>query len=378
MNDSANRALLPAGLPDILPPEAQHEASVVALLMEGFAGQGFDPVKPPLIEFEDSLFAGPGAALARSSFRLMDPASGRMLAVRPDMTPQISRIAATRMSDAPRPLRLSYAGEVLRVKASQLRPERQFVQAGIELIGSASCEADAEVVRLAHEGLESLGIEGVSVDLTLPTLVPALCQGLDLSADDLVRLRDALDHKDPARLAGLPGQALFEGLLRASGPVGKALAALEKLKLSDAALSEIGRLKAVAAAIQRDAPGMTLTVDAVESRGFEYHCGVAFTLFAKGQSFELGRGGRYAVDGEPATGVTLFMDTVLKCTPLKAARPRLYLPVGTSWESGQSWRAKGYATVAGLESVTDAKAEAKRLGCGFWLNNNEIKDIKES
>jgi ATP phosphoribosyltransferase regulatory subunit len=375
MNDPVNRALLPAGLPDILPPEAAHEASVVALLMDGFAANGYDPVKPPLIEFEDSLFSGPGAALARASFRLMDPASGRMLALRPDMTPQISRIAATRLADVPRPLRLSYAGEVLRVKASQLRPERQFAQAGIELIGSSSSEADGEIVRLAHEGLERLGITDVSVDLTLPTLVPAVVAGLGLSETDQAKLRDALDHKDPARLGGLPSQALFEALLRASGPADKALAALEGLSLPPAAKAEIALLKAVAGAIMRDAPNMTLTIDAVESRGFEYHCGVAFTLFAKGQSFELGRGGRYAVDGQPATGATLFMDTVLKCAPRQAAKPRLYLPLGTPRDVGLAWQSKGYATVAGLEPAADPGLEATRQGCACWLKNNEIVKI---
>jgi ATP phosphoribosyltransferase regulatory subunit len=375
MNDPANRALLPAGLPDILPPDAQHEARVVALLMEGFTQHGYQPVKPPLIEFEDSLFSGSGAALARASFRLMDPASGRMLAVRPDMTPQISRIAATRLADMPRPLRLSYAGEVLRVKASQLRPERQFTQAGIELIGSAASEADAEIVRLAHEGLERIGIEDVSVDLSLPTLVPALSEGLKLSDDEQAKLRDALDHKDPARLAGLPGQDLFEALLRAGGPADKALDKLDKLALPQPAKAEIGLLRAVAGAVMRDAPRMTLTIDAVENRGFEYHCGVAFTLFAKGQSFELGRGGRYQVDGQPATGATLFMDTVLKCAPRQAAQPRLYLPLGAPSQAGQAWRAKGYVTVAGLDPVPDPAQEARRQGCGFWLKNNEIVEI---
>ncbi|MBF0355068.1 MAG: ATP phosphoribosyltransferase regulatory subunit [Alphaproteobacteria bacterium] len=377
MNDTAARALLPAGLPDILPPEAQHEASVVALLMEGFAGQGCAPVKPPLIEFEDSLLSGSGAGLARSSFRLMDPASGRMLALRPDMTPQISRIASTRMADVPRPLRLSYAGEVLRVQASQLRPERQFAQAGIELIGSDNAEADAEIIRLAHEGLERLGIQGVSVDLTLPTLVPAVADGLGLDEGALARLRDALDHKDPARLQGLSGQKLFESLLRATGPADKALAALEALDLPPRARAEIARLKAVAAAVRRDAPSMTLTVDAVESRGFEYHCGVAFTLFASGQSFELGRGGRYLAGGEGAVGATLFMDTVLKCAPMKAAQPRLYLPLGTAWETGQGFRDQGFSTLAALELATDAKKDAIRLNCTHWLNQGRAVSVRE-
>ncbi len=136
MNEPANRALLPAGLRDILPPFAEYEAKVVGRLAKYFTAHGYERVKPPLIEFEESLLSEAGAAMAPHSFRLMDPVSQRMLAVRADMTLQVARIATTRLANAPRPLRLSYAGQVLRVRGSQLRPERQFGQAGIELIGA--------------------------------------------------------------------------------------------------------------------------------------------------------------------------------------------------------------------------------------------------
>ncbi|MBX9634247.1 MAG: ATP phosphoribosyltransferase regulatory subunit, partial [Magnetospirillum sp.] len=138
MNDFANRALLPAGLRDILPLDAEHEAGVVGRLMAHFAAQGYERVKPPLIEFEETLLAGAGAATASQCFRVMDPLSQKMMGVRADLTPQVARIAVTRLAGAARPLRLSYAGQVLRVKGSQLRPERQFGQAGIELIGNDS------------------------------------------------------------------------------------------------------------------------------------------------------------------------------------------------------------------------------------------------
>ena len=114
MNDEfAKRALLPAGLRDVLPPDAGFEAGVVEHLLGSLAGHGYERVKPPLVEFEESLLAGAGAAMAGATFRLMDPASQRMMGVRADITPQIARIAATRLAGAPRPLRLSYAGEVL-------------------------------------------------------------------------------------------------------------------------------------------------------------------------------------------------------------------------------------------------------------------------
>src|SRR5476651_1254647 len=157
-----NPALLPAGLRDLLPPEAETEASAVEALMAVFAAHGYQRVKPPMLEFEDSLLAGSGAAVAEQTFRLMDPDSQRMMGVRADMTLQVARLAATRLANAPRPLRLSYAGEVLRVGAAQLNPERQLRQIGCELIGSLDAAADAEIVLLAYSALTELGVTGLS------------------------------------------------------------------------------------------------------------------------------------------------------------------------------------------------------------------------
>ena len=112
----------------------------------------------------------------------MDPVSQRMMALRADMTLQVARIAATRLGRQPRPLRLSYAGQVLRVKGSDLRPERQFGQAGVELIGAASAEADVEVILLAAEAIAALGVSQLSIDLNLSTLVPAVIAGLGLES----------------------------------------------------------------------------------------------------------------------------------------------------------------------------------------------------
>ena len=108
-DDPINPALLPAGLRDLLPPDAETEAASVEALMEVFAAHGYARVKPPLLEFADSLLAGAGGAVAEQTFRLMDPDSQRMMGLRADTTPQVARIAATRLATASRPLRLSYA-----------------------------------------------------------------------------------------------------------------------------------------------------------------------------------------------------------------------------------------------------------------------------
>ena len=151
MTDFSDKALLPAGLSDVLAPDAAFEASVLERLLDWFSRHGYDRVKPPLVEFEDGLLTGTGAGLSEQTFRLMDPVSQKMMGVRADITPQVARIAATRLTRAPRPLRLSYAGQVLRVRGSQLRPERQFTQAGAELIGASETAADAEVIQMAAE-----------------------------------------------------------------------------------------------------------------------------------------------------------------------------------------------------------------------------------
>ncbi len=377
MNDSANRALLPAGLRDILPPDAAFEADVVHRVMTDFAAHGYERVKPPLIEFEHSLLGDSGPGTAAQTFRVMDPLAQRMMAVRPDMTLQIARIVTTRLNTAPRPLRLSYAGQVLRVKGSQLRPERQFGQAGIELIGSDSPAADVEVVLLAAAALAAIGVEEVSVDLGLPTLVPLVCGalGLDVAAPGL---RDALDHKDVATVASLGGAAasLLCALIDACGPAEQALAKLKALSLPPAAAAERDRLAEVAGRIAAAAPHLRLTVDPVENRGFEYHTGITFAIFSRRSAAELGRGGRYRPGGsEPAVGATLFMDGVLAALPGPKPPRRVFVPAGSA--GAAELRAAGWATVAGLEPVADARAEARRLGCSHVFENGAAVAVTE-
>ncbi|HET9018360.1 MAG TPA: ATP phosphoribosyltransferase regulatory subunit, partial [Acetobacteraceae bacterium] len=358
-----NPALLPAGLRDLLPPDAETEAASVETLMECFAAHGYQRVKPPLLEFEDGLLAGTGAATAEQTFRLMDPESHRMMGLRADMTPQVARIATTRLAHAPRPLRLCYAGQCLRVRATQIAPDRQMAQAGIELIGADSPAADAEMVLVGAEALAALGLTRLSFDLTLPPLVPTLMEAAGIPADKRTPLARALDRKDAAAVAdrGGPLARTLTDLLLAAGSADRALAALAAAALPPAAAILAERLADTVAAIRARAPDLKLTVDPVEFRGFRYHTGVCLTVYAPGRHEELGSGGRYLCgEAEPATGLTLYPDAILRAAPPRTPRPRLYLPAGVD---GAALRAQGFATVAGLAPVADARTEAIRLGC---------------
>src|ERR1700692_2855262 len=231
MNDAPHPALLPAGLYDLLPPEAEIEAAVTARLMGVLAAHGYERVKPPLVEFEETLLSEAGAAMASDTFRTMDPASHRMIGVRADMTPQVARIAATRLSHRPRPLRLSYAGQVLRVKGSEMRPGRPHGQGGGELIGAGGPQADVEVIAVAGEALAEIGVPDLSVDLTLPTLVPAIVEAFGIAGERAAGVRAALDRKDAAAVARLAGEAggLLARLVAATGTGDATRAALDSL-----------------------------------------------------------------------------------------------------------------------------------------------------
>jgi len=363
MTDLAERALLPAGLRDILPPFAAREADIVTRLMVAFAAHGYERVKPPLIEF-DTTFAPNG-------FRVMDPLTQRMMAVRSDMTPQVARIAASRLANQPRPLRLAYAGQVLRVKGTQLRAERQFGQVGVELIGTNANGAEAEILALCAEALGRIGLTDITVDLTLATLVPAL-----LGIEGHAELRDALAHKDVGAVSAKGGHTakLLTGLIEAVGPAERGLGKLAALELPPPAAHERDKLVQVVALLRAALPDLKLTIDPVENRGFEYHTGVGFTIFSKQSAGEIGHGGRYSAQGEPAVGATLFMDTILEILPEGEAPARVYLPFGSDRAQGAKLRAEGWVTIQGLAAGEDARAEAKRLRCGHLLADGRLKE----
>jgi ATP phosphoribosyltransferase regulatory subunit len=277
-------------------------------------------------------------------------------------------------------LRLSYAGQVLRVTGSEIRPERQIGQVGAELIGAAGPAADVEAIVVASEALAATGVPHLSVDITLPTLVPAVAEAYGITGARAVALRAALDHKDIAAVAAVAGEAgkLMGNLLAAAGPASATLLALDRLDLPQKARVERVRLGAVLDKLSAAAPELKVTVDPVENRGFEYHTGISFTFFAGGVAShgpvgDLGRGGRYDAGDpaapEPATGFTLYTDTILQTLPRSAAPRRLLLPFDLDPERGRALREDGWITVAAFEWAADWRAEAYRLGCSHFLEN---------
>ena len=340
--------LLPEGFRDRLPPHADAAAAIESRVLEVAHSHGYERADPPLAEYADGLGSRLKAGGLTDAVRFVDPVSQRTLAIRPDLTAQIGRIAATRMGHHPRPVRLSYAGSVLRLRASELAPARERRQIGCELIGLDSIAATREIVGVAVEGLGAAGASGISVDFTLPDLVDTLAAGpLPVDAGVIDALRDRLDAKDAGGVAAIASAYL--PLIEAAGPF---VAALERLRAFDAGgvlASRLDGLAGIAASLGDD---ITLTLDPTERHGFEYQSWLGFSLFVAGAAREVGRGGTYAVmheDGaeEAATGFSLFADALIDNGAIDARR-RLFMPIDAPSSVGKTMRAAGWVTVAAL------------------------------
>lgn len=386
MPRSPHPALLPPGFADLLPPHAGLEGEMTHNLLRLYASWGYERVTPPLIEFEESLLAGAGYGMSRHIFRLMDPLSGRMLGLSADITVQVARIATTRIPAQPRPLRLAYAGQTVRQLNSEHRPERQFGQVGFELIGSAAPGADAEAIHLACASLAAIGIENGTLDISLPTLIVAICGAAGLSAQESGALRHALDRKDRAAVTAIGGMAgaLAAELLRLSGAIEPALEGLARLDLPPQARAERDHLFAVWDIVAKLGLTQTVTLDLVEHRGFEYQTGLSFTLFAGERGTELGRGGRYfskAHDddgaGEPATGFTFYSNNLLSVSNFPARAPQLYVPRETNIAITKQFREKGYITIMALEPDSDPVAAARALSCTHILRDGQPEKLEK-
>ena len=365
--------LLPEGLRDRLPPQAEAAAALMRGLLDHVASHGYARVQPPLVEYEESLAGRLGVTGRQELLRFTDPVSRHTLALRPDMTGQVGRIAATRLAHIPRPLRLAYGGPVLRVKGSQLRPEREMLQVGAELIGADSVAAVIEVLMLAVAALNRAGVAGLTIDLTLPSFVADLAAGpWPLAPDMLESVEALLDGKDVAGLRAA-GAARFEPLIDAAGPAPAALATLRALDLPAALTARLADAAAVVAALGSD---HAVTLDPTERHGFEYQRWIGFSLFADGIRGEIGRGGAYSVvhpDGhhEPAVGFSLYVDGLVDAGLGIVARNRVLLPLGTPAAVGEQLRVDGWVTIAALD------ATAVPDGCTHRWNGQTAEPLEK-
>lgn len=306
---------VPPGSQDLLAHDVRLRRRVQRAWFQLAEAHGYEEVVPPTFEYEE-VFTRGGGELASRLIRFVD-SDGRLVALRADFTSSIARMAATRLTAAPLPLRLSYAGKVYRQEAEGGGRRREVFQMGAELIGDGRVEADAEVLRLVIEVLRALGISDFQINLGDIRFIRPLLAGLPPAAAE--RLRHAIDRKDRGALAEAAHEigaaaAVARALVELPELIGRGEVLLRARALAcgaeaDAAIERLRRLDALLGEAER----AHVVYDLGEIRGLGYYTGPQFEVYVAGVGRALGFGGRYdellALYGAPRPAIGFMLET---------------------------------------------------------------------
>ena len=324
---------LPRGVSDFLPEQAARICRIEEKLLHTFGQWGFRRIIAPLLEFDDVMAAGVGEELKGKTFRFDDRQTGRLLAVPPDITPQVARMVATRMRGLPLPHRLSYSGRVLRHAESGSGRSRELFQVGVELIGLDSAEADAEMAAMAVQALKELGFDRFSIDLGQVEFFRGIMAASGLPAEARATLQAAVGRKDASAVTELLGEfTVSEASSREISALPRLFGGREVLDeaagivTNERSRQALANLTEVVDILELYGVSEYLTIDLGEIRGLNYHTGVTMEGFVTGGGAPVCGGGRYdtltGVYGfaAPATG---FAFNLLELLPLLEGRPDL-------------------------------------------------------
>jgi ATP phosphoribosyltransferase regulatory subunit len=300
--------------------EARRRRFIEERVLSVFEGWDYQEIIPPLYDYAD-VFAGGALAPRTYSFLGRD---GSLLALRPDFTSLLAKIAAGRLSGRPAPIRLYYAGEVLRYEPPQAGRQSELYQMGLEHLGGPGRAADAEVVAVAAECLERLGAQGWVLALGHVGVFNGLLLGSGLDDSRLTALRERVEGKDRegvrdffARTGAAPEVAeAVERLTGLAGDVSVLGEAERAFSFCPPARAAVEELAEVVEALRAAGLSERVVLDLGEVRGLDYYTGLVFRVYAPGLGFEVGGGGRYdallARFGRPmpAVGFMLGLDRV--------------------------------------------------------------------
>ena len=335
--------LLPENIADVLPSEARKIEELRRVILDNFRRYGYELVMPPFLEYIESLLTGAGQDMDLRTFKLVDQLSGRTMGLRADMTTQVARIDA-HLLNRTSVTRLCYAGSVLHTRPSGLHATREPIQIGAEIYGHAGLEADAEIQELVLASLSLANIAQVRLDLCHVGVLRALlacdpkakkCEAdlfVLLGAKNLPALDQMTKGFEPEIRQALLDLPSLYGDVSVIERARKILPQLDGIAI---ALDELDYLVSLAG-------NAHVTIDLADFRGYHYHSGVMFNVFAPGLPNAVARGGRYDHVGEafgrarPATGFSLDLRELARLMPVAERKDAILAP----WGQDRSLREK--------------------------------------
>jgi ATP phosphoribosyltransferase regulatory subunit len=337
MNGPVHRLVqVPRGVQCFVGEEVRRRRAIEEVATGVFAGWDYEEIIPPLYDYAD-VFSTPGLAARTYSFVDRD---GSLLALRPDFTSLLAKIAAGRLAHRQAPIRLFYSGEVVRYEAPRAGRHSELFQMGLEHLGGERSEADAEVVAVAVECLDALGVRDGVVTLGHVGVFDALVGAAGLDASAGRALRERVDARDAAGVAALmAGTAAppevrdaLAALTSLAGDVSVLRRAARVVEAAPAASAAVADLEGLVKVLAGAGVGGRIAIDLGDVRALDYYTGLVFRIFAPGLGFEIGSGGRY--DGLlarfgrplPAVGFMLGLDRVATLLERQGTDPSTVAP----------------------------------------------------
>tara|TARA_B100000579_G_scaffold435165_1_gene457746 strand:- start:374 stop:1501 length:1128 start_codon:yes stop_codon:yes gene_type:complete len=371
--------LLPEGFRDSLPELAAKEYKINSIFIELMRKNGYSLVRPPLIEFESSLFFLTNENENDNSFRILDPLSQKMMGIRSDITLQIARLSCGALANYPRPLRLCYSGDVFRVKNNSLNLSRQITQVGSEIIGIEQNLCEKELINLIIEILAKLKIKNFFLSFTMPTLIDAICKDFKLSKKDLEFIKDRFMNKNIYGIKKISRtlENVVTILQSSVGSVSENIKNLKTFKFPKFTQIEINNFIIIMKKIKKVFPKLEIFIDPLEIDESQYHSGIAFKVFSKNLK-ELFSGGNYKVFNENCIGFSGFLENLVKESNIKTnVGSKIFVAIDSEIDA-KSIKKDGYIIVRAIKKLTskEIRVNAKLHRCDYYFYNNKIIKVE--
>ena len=351
--------LLPDGVADVLPEQAQVIETLRRDALDFLASRGYQLVYTPFIEYIESLssLSESNQDLDLATFKVLDQSSGRILGVRADMTPQVARIDA-HVHPVQGVARYCYAGTVLHTKPQGFNTTRAPLQLGAELFGSDSIDADVEMIDVMLNLIKTAHlVDGIHLDLGHVGLFRSLVKHAGLSKAVESQLSDLYQRKALPELAEFTKElklgADFYVLGRYSSDLNALQANLSADVLANAEFKHaFDALTQTLTEIQARWPNLHIGIDVVELRSYHYHTGLMYAVYAPNRAAPLAQGGRYDGIGEhfgrarPATGFSC--DLYALCSGQFSKIEKVVAPKGTDavlLDAIETLRTQGFSVI---------------------------------
>ena len=349
---------IPPGTQILIGRAAQHRRVLERAICSVFEGWSYEEIIPPIFDYYDVFVKGMGTGPEEQIYRFIDR-EGNILALRPEFTSLVAKTVATRLASSPKPIRLYYSGEVLRFEKPKGGRQREFSQVGIEHYGGESKTADVEILLIAVEVFEKLGIKGFQINLGSVDFFGGVVDRMELPESQIAELKEVLNVKDQPGLESLLSKLSLadrrKRILRAVPHLtgGKnVIQEARELVRNPRSVEALDHLEEIYSIFERLDLAQHLTIDLGEIRGFDYYTGILFRAYVRGMGFEVAGGGRYdGLPGQfgedlPAVGFSFSLDRLQQIVPptlMGAAAETLPVKVDKGFEVALELRRSGKA-----------------------------------